>query len=404
MIESPIFNIDEYDENIDNPEVFAKYELSANICKQCLNQLLNVTKPGMKYVDICKRGDEMIESMCKSFIEKKDKKYEIKKAGVSFPTCLCVNNIICNYSPLETETRTIEFGDTIRIDLGVHVDGYISHIGTTVFLPEQTSSQQQKNNQSNSFVLQPPVNKVKPFCSRMDKSRVLIACKSILEFTTRLMKPGMTNTQVGVITNKICEEFDVVFMKGIISHNVSRYVLNGNRVILHNPTPISQCFEHRFEPNEVYVIDIAVSSNPNSEGRSCEKDEKPVLFRREVNVNKMFLSNESSTRTRQFIDSKYDNFYFPLRHIYDMKGEMGMIELKHKGLVSALPVLHGKNNEIVCRMISTILVTEEKVIPLTIPSLQKEYLQGFQLKNGANGAPGFKNQQLNELMKTDLSF
>lgn len=59
--------------------------------------------------------------------------------GIAFPTCVSVNNICAHYSPLvsdanetEKETATLKEGDVVKIDLGVHIDGYIALVGHTV--------------------------------------------------------------------------------------------------------------------------------------------------------------------------------------------------------------------------------------------------------------------------------
>lgn len=44
--------------------------------------------------------------------------------GVAFPTCVSVNEVVGHYSPLEDEV-VLKEGDVVKVELGVHIDGYI---------------------------------------------------------------------------------------------------------------------------------------------------------------------------------------------------------------------------------------------------------------------------------------
>lgn len=53
-------------------------------------------------------------------------KKEMKK-GIAFPTCISVNNCVCHFSPLRTESDVkLADGDVVKIDLGAHIDGFIA--------------------------------------------------------------------------------------------------------------------------------------------------------------------------------------------------------------------------------------------------------------------------------------
>lgn len=45
--------------------------------------------------------------------------------GIAFPTCVSVNEQCGNNSALE-EGINLKKGDVVKVDLGVHIDGYVS--------------------------------------------------------------------------------------------------------------------------------------------------------------------------------------------------------------------------------------------------------------------------------------
>jgi len=59
--------------------------------------------------------------------------------GIAFPTCISSNDICGHYSPLISDAAdkekpqcTLAEGDVVKVDLGVHIDGFISLLGHTV--------------------------------------------------------------------------------------------------------------------------------------------------------------------------------------------------------------------------------------------------------------------------------
>lgn len=48
-----------------------------------------------------------------------------KNSGIAFPTGLSVNNVVAHYTPTKNDNFYITNNDVLKIDYGVHVDGYI---------------------------------------------------------------------------------------------------------------------------------------------------------------------------------------------------------------------------------------------------------------------------------------
>ncbi|NXU39805.1 PA2G4 protein, partial [Drymodes brunneopygia] len=129
-----------------------------------LRAVVEAANPGASVLCLCEKGDAMImEETGKIF--KKEK--EMKK-GIAFPTSLSVNNCVCHFSPLRSDQDYIlKDGDVVKIDLGVHVDGFIANVAHT-------------------FVL--GASKENPVSGR--KADVIKAAHLCAEAALRLVKPG----------------------------------------------------------------------------------------------------------------------------------------------------------------------------------------------------------------------
>ncbi len=63
---------------------------------------------GAKISDICKFGDEAIESRTAAIFRNKNKNGKPILKGIAFPVCLSVNEAVCHVSPLESDATVSE--------------------------------------------------------------------------------------------------------------------------------------------------------------------------------------------------------------------------------------------------------------------------------------------------------
>lgn len=154
---------------------------------------------GKKVVDLCKIGDDYVNERVKAFkIPSKQKSAPNQPTlrGPAFPTTINVNDIICNYSPVN-DVVTLQKGDVVRIDVSVHLDGYIATGATTVVLTDDVLKGKEGN--------------------------VFAAVAAAQQAALRLMKPGHTNQEISAAFEKIAAEFGVFIPDGILSHQLTRF-------------------------------------------------------------------------------------------------------------------------------------------------------------------------------------
>merc|ERR1712084_87029 len=68
-------------------------------------------------------------------------------------------------------------------------------------------------------------------------------------------------------------------VQGVLSHQMKKHVIDGNRVIINAETPEQMVDEFEFELNEVYCIDIVISSG---EGKGKETEIRNTVYKRAV--------------------------------------------------------------------------------------------------------------------------
>lgn len=318
--------------DISNSDVCTKYREAGKIANLALHGLILQVKPGAKVLDLCKFGDTVIMQKCSTIYQKKVKGKAIEK-GVAFPTCVSLNECVCHNSPLESDIGDVlSNGDLVKLDVGCYVDGYIAVAAHTVVCGEQPSSEEP--------VLGP-------------RADVLCAAHIAGEVAQKLLRPGNTNSQVTKAIYKVAEDFGVKACAGVLSHRMKRFVIDGNKVILLREDTDQKVEDCCFELNEVYSIDIAMSTG---DGKPKEMEARTTIFKRSVDKNYMLKMRSSRTLFNE-INTKFPALPFTLRALDDERqARMGIVEcLKHE-LVYPYPVLYEKKGDHVVHFKFTVLI------------------------------------------------
>ena len=255
-------------------------------------------------------------------------------AESSHHRCVSVNECVCHYSPLESETSddVLSEGDMVKLDVGCYVDGYIAVAAHTMLCGEQPSMD-------------------KPLIG--PQADVLQAAHIACEVAQKLMRPGNTNSQVTKAIEKVAEVFGVKACAGVLSHRMKRFVIDGNKVILLREETDQKVEDFSFELNEVYSIDIAMSTG---DGKPKEMQSRTTIFKRTVDKNYM-LKMRSSRILFNEVNSKFPALPFTLRALDDERqARMGVVEcLKHE-LIHPYPVLFEKKGDHVAHFKFTLLI------------------------------------------------
>merc|ERR1711988_682303 len=330
---------DEEEYDITTPEVLAKYRLSAEIANRALKAVAERCVVGASVLDLCAFGDGMIVEECSKVHNKGKAKVEEKDKGVAFPTCVSVNEIAGHASAQPGDERTLVDGDLVKIDLAVHIDGWIAPVAHTLMVGD------------------PAV----PIEGR--KGDVVMAASVAAEAALAAIKPGVKNTVLTEIFAKAAEAYGVNVVEGVLSHQTKRFVIDGNKVVISKTVPGEQAVEEEeFEVNDVMAIDVMMSTG---DGKPVEKDEKKqTVFKRAVDQNynlKMKVSREIFSK----ITTDHPTLPFSLRQYDDARARLGMKECLEHELFTQYPVLEEKEGEFTAQMKFTVLFNEDGIQRVT---------------------------------------
>lgn len=314
------------DEDPSNPAVDTKYRLAGEIVNKATAHVQSLVKAGARISDVCRAGDEFIEGeTAKIFNNKKIEK------GIGFPTCISVNHVVGHYSPLPNESASIAEGDFVKIDLGAHIDGFCA-VGATTF---------------QAGVEGPSTKKITG-----KQADVLMAAHFAGEAALRLLRPGRTNTEITEVVGKIASEYGVNPVIGVLSHNMTRFVIDGDKCIIAKSDQDNKVDDCEFTVNEIYAFDIVMSSG---NGKPKEVASRTTVFKR--NADSAYkLKMHASRQTFSEINKRFPVFPFSMCALQDSKVLLGIKECISRDLLSPYPVLFEKEGEAVAHLKFTALI------------------------------------------------
>jgi len=331
--------------NLSNPEVVDKFKAAADMANRALAVVVAAAVPGAVVVDLCTLGDQTLTDLAKTTYAKAH-----VDRGIAFPTCVSPNNICGHYSPLASDRSVVlKEGDLVKVDLGAQVDGLIATAG-------------------HSFVC--TANPQQQFTGPI--ADVICAAHFAGECVLRMCRPGKTSTEIAQVVQDVAEVFKCKALQGVSSRRMLRDDLLGDKEIVNQPSKDQKVDEIVIEENEVYSIDIIMSTGT---GESKDSEERATVYRR--TSEQVFLKMKASRALLGEATRKFGNHAFTLRAFEDEnKALLGVKECLNNRLLDPFPVFYEKDGVLTAQFKFTVLILKGSIQRITahpLPFVSSEY-------------------------------
>ena len=290
-------------------EILQKYLRAGKIAAEVREEARGFVKVGEKIVDIAERIERMI-------IE--------KGASPAFPVNISINEVSAHYTPTRNDVRVIKEGDVVKIDVGVHVDGYIGDTALTL-----------------SF------NK--------DFDDLIKASDNALDEAMKLCRPEEKLSNVSSVIQETIEGFGFKPISNLTGHKLDRFDLHGDP---HIPN-VKFDSDYRLEEDHVFAVEPFAT---NGSGKIKESNEvlifsllqiKPV---RNLEARKI-IELASDLNGLPFAERWIENLGFSL-----FKTRLALKELRTRDMLHDYPVLKEIANGIVSQSEHTVIIKDPPVI------------------------------------------
>jgi methionyl aminopeptidase len=274
-------------------------------------------KVGAKVIDLISETETKIEEL---------------EGFCAFPVNLCINNIAAHYtSPIKDDGLEIKDGDLVKIDLGVHVDGYIVDTAFTVNFSEDESL-----------------------------DNIIQATEVALDAGKMMAKPKLNTRDIGKKIEEIVKGFKYNPIRELGGHQIEKWTVHGKKQV---PELGSQGGDV-MEAGEVFSIEIFASTGEGS----VHNTNYSYIFELNPYAGRVPLRRKTSKQILGFINKNYKTLPFAERWLakeFRLGVAFGLQELVQQGKIQTHYVLAEKKGIYVAQSEETILITEDGFEQLT---------------------------------------
>jgi methionyl aminopeptidase len=292
-------------------EALEKYLKAGRICAEVRHEISGMLKPGTKLLDLA----EAIE-----------RKIREKGGKPAFPVNISVNDVVAHYTPSFNDERVINPKDLVKIDIGVHVDGYIGDMAFT-------------------------------YCS---EPNALVKCsEQCVQAAIDVIKPGVTVSEISRAIEDCFRGQGLGIIVNLTGHTLERYVFHGSPSIPN----VSNNSSHRFKDGDVIALEPFVTGS-----NGYVKDSGTVEIYRYLRDRPVRLPE--ARRILELAREDYHELPFAKRWILGrfspIKVSLALRQLEESGAVETYPVLREIEGKRVAQTEHTIIVKDEPIVTTRI--------------------------------------
>ena len=292
-----------------NDEIREQYMNAGAIAAEARDATIEKIKPGVKFLDIVCLVEDIIKK---------------RGAKPAFPINISVNSIAAHFTPLDDDSHIFHEGDVVKIDVGVHVDGYIADTALTIEVGAD------------------------------EKSALIQASEEALNEALQLVKPGVSPLAIGKKVEKTIAKYKMKPIDNLTGHSLRRYNLHAGLSI---PNVAAGRLQRKIHEDDVIAIEPFAT---NGGGRVFSRGNSNIYRLLHSTVNR----GMREARTKLIFSKLYKEFKtlpFAYRWCSPILGNVdtALQRLEYHGLITHYPQLHEVHKGLVSQKEHTVIVTKE---------------------------------------------
>lgn len=294
--------------------ILEKYQKAGEVAKSVLQHVKEMAKPGVKGLDLCETADRMIE-----------------EAGMktAFPLNVSINNHCAHYTCPWEDDLVLKEGDVVKLDVGVHYEGFIADTAVTVAFDDVHND-------------------------------LIKASREATETAVKVIRVGGYTGKLGDLIASIIEGYGFTTIKDLSGHMLMPYRVHGPKTIPN----VKGRKGNLILQDEAFAIETFASTGAGESGQ-----DKTKLFIVRLAEGRFPLRTDAAKQIRRLLDKEYNRLPVSTRWIYKKvgvaKAKMGLRELKQVGALYQYHVLSDTAGSFVSQHEHTVYMTPEGPIRTT---------------------------------------
>jgi len=239
-------------------EAFQKYVKAGRIAAKVREQMRRTVSEGMRIIDVCEKAESLIRE---------------SGGKPAFPCNVSINEVAAHYTSPPQDKKAIPENSIVKVDVGVHVDGYIADTAVTV-------------------------------CFNPEYENLVRAAEEALETAIKMLRPGLSIARFGSAVQKSIKMRGLKPISNLTGHQISRYSLHAGKALPN----VFHLSTSRVKAGEIYAVEPFVTM-PNAAGK-VRSAKEAYIFRFTKHKS---LKNEYAKRLLNYIEKNFRTLPFSER-------------------------------------------------------------------------------------------
>ena len=295
-------------------EAVEKFKLSGKILREAREEIKRFVQEGMLIIDVCEKAEELVKN---------------KGAKPAFPCNVSINEVAAHYTSPPYDKRTIPESSVVKVDLGAHIDGYVTDTAVTI-------------------------------CFNREYGDLVAASESALKAAMDSVEPGVSTSKLGSVIEKAVKTRGFKPISNLTGHEVSRYVLHTGTSIPN----VSQFSLAKLKLGGVYAIEPFVTL-PDAAARVEDGDESTIYRLMKPRP----VKNTYAKQLLKYIEENFRSLPFAERWLLGVVPEPHRKEAFNDVLASkalmCYPIFVEASRKVVAQAEHTVMVTKDGCLVLT---------------------------------------
>jgi len=190
-------------------DVFRKYRRAGKIAAEVREKARKTVHEGMPIIDLCEKVEALIRE---------------RGGQPAFPCNVSVNEIAAHYTSPPKNKLVIPEGSLVKIDLGVHVDGYIADTAVTV-------------------------------CFEPEYDNLVRTAERALKKAVEILRPELSISQFGSVIGGTIKSYGLKPISNLTGHLIGRYLIHAGKSLPN----VSHFSLEKIKAGEVYGVEPFVT-------------------------------------------------------------------------------------------------------------------------------------------------
>jgi len=290
-----------------------KYRRAGRIAHQVRDEVAPTIKVGVRVLEICEKAEARILEL---------------GGQVAFPTNVSINEVAAHYSSPEDDPMVVREGDIVKLDIGVHVDGYIADTAISI-----------------SF--NPALE------------RLVQASREALDKGLELVKPKANAKDIGKVIEDTIRGYGYRPIRELSGHQLDQYLLHGAKSLPNIAVPHGATIEE----GEAYALETFATTGTGSVHQTGQ------YFIFSLLPQRVALRSNGAREIVRLVGRQFRSLPFSRRylgkHVQKLSLALGLRELITNGFLRQYSVLADVKGSHIAQAEDSFLVTKDGVEILT---------------------------------------